>query len=821
MTSDHELSHAADLQVLLNHVASRNAVLFLGAGFSASARGLDDEDMPIAEMLAQRIGEMQNFDAEKDLRYAASRYLDNDGDPNALIQMLRETFTVRSVQEHHKEIAAAPWRRIYTTNYDLCFERAAEQSGKLVETVDLSAHPSVFAARNNLCVHLNGSLNSLSVDAIENAFKLTTSSYLSAESFLTSRWFYPFQRDLEFSSAIVFVGYSLYDVEVQKVLHANPEYVSKTYFITRSLTGGRTQFTLEQFGTILPIGTQAFGTAIADKKGEFEGEPQQLVLASLSEYRVADLRVEIRDSDVDAFLMRGEVSDQLVDSAVMHAMGAPLLIPRDELAHARELLKAGGNLIVTAEFGNGKTVFLRALRTRIALEGGRVFTADQADLHQSDDLEQIVRLGIKGYLVVDAYEQNLDLLRQFAELNPANLQLIATARPGVHDRHRDVLLASGIRLNEIPIDELSNGEIEEFIRIVDNAGYWGDRAALSPDAKRSVVSHDHHGQLSMNLLALLSAPQMVSRVGALVADLLAVPNQKDTVFAIALLAANDMPLNSSLIAEFAFNDEIYTSKLRHHEGFKQLFRFDGTKIRAKSSVFALSLISHQFSSSYIIDQLLKIVASVGNSFGDLREKREIQKSLLRFSVVERLLPDKQRLQNLVRYYESLKRLVQWLKSDPHFWLQYGMAQLTYKDYDKAQSYFDQAYALASMKHDYHTAHIDTQQARLYLFRSTSADDSASSYKYFADAHRLLSKTPNDRHRYRQVQSYKEVFEQRFQSFSKANKTYFEHACRAVLSDLRRATQEGEPFGVSVAASRLTTALQSILDRIKDERPAAG
>jgi hypothetical protein len=96
------------LDSILNHIASRGAILFLGSGFSASAHGLKADEMPIAAELAQKIGDLQNFDAEGDLRYATSRYLSTDGDKNRLIEMLHETFTVREVKDHHVVIASAP-----------------------------------------------------------------------------------------------------------------------------------------------------------------------------------------------------------------------------------------------------------------------------------------------------------------------------------------------------------------------------------------------------------------------------------------------------------------------------------------------------------------------------------------------------------------------------------------------------------------------------------------------------------------------------------------------------------------------------------------
>ncbi|MDN7495059.1 SIR2 family protein [Burkholderia gladioli] len=745
---------------VLRRIASKNAILFLGSGFSASARGVGNDEMPTAQSLAQKIADLQNFDAEKDLRYASSRYLEHGGDKNALIKLLRETFTVGEVGGHHVTIAAAPWRRVYTTNYDMCFERAAEKNGKIFDVVDLSSNPSEYSARNNICVHLNGSLKNLSPETLDNEFKLTHSSYLSADSFLNSNWRYPFQRDVDLCSAIVFVGYSMYDIEVQKILHSDPSYRDKTFFITRSLKEGRDRFTIEQFGSILPIGAEAFSASIAREVNDLVSEPEELVLASLWEYQFSEEDVEIRDADVDAFLMRGEASDEIIDAAVTWAKGAPLLISRDDIKYAKELLHSNAKVAVIGEFGNGKSVFVRALRSQLARDGVRVFTADQADSHQHDDLEQIVKRDISGCLVIDSYDKNIDLLSHYAELRPSKLKLIISARTSVHERLRPVLVESGLELNEIALDDLSVDEADQFIEIMDNVGYWGEKAALPLHAKQTIVNNDHHRQLSLNLLSLLSSPQMIERVRELVSGLLVNPQYRDTVFAIALLAANDRPLTSSLISEIALNDAIYSSNLRGNESFRQIFKIEGIKVAAKSSVFAVALISQQFQAAYIVDQLLKIVSAIDDGMDELRE---IQKSLLRFSVVERFLPAKQRMQNLVRYYENLKREIPWLKGDPHFWLQYGMAHLTYKHYDKAQGYFDQAYALAEKKYNYHTDHLDTQQARLFLLQAASIEDSARSFQLFSDGHKLLRGLSDDVHKYRQVEIYKEIFEKKIPS----------------------------------------------------------
>ena len=184
------------------------------------------------------------------------------------------------------------------------------------------------------------------------------------------------------------------------------------------------------------------------------------------------------------------------------------------------------------------------------------------------------------------------------------------------------------------------------------------------------------------MLKFLSSPQIIDRIDEILKEFLVKTDFKDTIFSIALLSSDDMPLDSSLISTIAFNDAIYSSDLRNNHNFKNLFSFQGNTVVTKSSLFAITLIANHFSSGYIVDQLLKVVSSLDNS---LPELKRFQRNLMRFSVVERLLPEKQRKQSLIRYYENLKRELTWLQNDPHFWLQYGMAQLTHIEYTVAQT----------------------------------------------------------------------------------------------------------------------------------------
>ena len=79
-----------------------------------------------------------------------------------------------------------------------------------------------FYKKRNCCIHINGSISSVSEEDLDSKFKLTRTSYVSPDSFVNSPWYYYFKKDLEQSSAVVFIGYSLYDIDIEKLLFSSP-----------------------------------------------------------------------------------------------------------------------------------------------------------------------------------------------------------------------------------------------------------------------------------------------------------------------------------------------------------------------------------------------------------------------------------------------------------------------------------------------------------------------------------------------------------------------------------------------------------------------
>jgi len=780
-----------DIDLMLRKIATGRAIMFTGAGFSIGTSNVDKKEPPIASELSKKICELGEFPEDEDLRYAADFYISNGYNKGELISLLKKQYTLSKVADTHKNICMVNWRRFYTTNYDKSIEIAAGNAGKVVECIDIDHSTIEYYKRENLCIHLNGSIDTLTSDSLENSFKLSTSSYISTDAFISSDWFYYFKKDLERSSAIVFVGYSMYDIEIQRILFEDNSLKEKTYFITREDPDPKSIFTLSKFGHVLPIGMDGFSKIIDKNIDLFRKKNDEHNYQSLCEYELADESSEIRDSNVETFLMYGDIDDAFIDGAVSGEQRIPYLIIRESLEKVLGFFTSGKNTIIYSGLGNGKTVFLREVKAFLTLNSVRVFEADDLDGDYIGDFDALAKTNDKVVILIDGYEPYVDLIRHYSLTQPENINIIATARTADHERLRPLLADTKFCFNELGIDELSGEDASAFVNIVDNVGMWGSNAGLSHERKIDLLNKKNSLQLSLSLLYLLEAPQIKDKINLLLSSLLRNPSFKETIFAIAILEILDLPAEFSLISEVARNDEIYSSLLRENESFRQLFKLSNRRVITKSSLFCLFLVRNNFSSTCITEQL-QLIAGKFNSYNKKDYVQEkIFKAMLRFSFVERLLPEANKKGNLRNYYENLKVTVSWLKSDPHYWVQYGMANITFKEYGKAQSFIDQAYALAEKKYNYYTSTIDTQQARLLILTAISENDLSKVFPMFERAHKLLSRLDDDVYKYRQVDRYKDFYDSCYNGLSKKNKASFVHACNKILGDMDSAESKGQ------------------------------
>ena len=749
------------------------AILFTGAGFSVGCKNVLQETPPRAKELAKIISRRGEFDVDDDLTYVSDYFLTHKNKSD-LLELLKETFTIEKNGQEHSKISSLDWKRIYTTNYDDAIEKSANDCHKIIYSLTIDDDPKEFYKKRNCCIHINGSISSVSENDLDSKFKLTRTSYVSPDSFVNSSWYYYFKKDLEQCSAIVFIGYSLYDIDIEKILFSSPILKKKTYFIIEKNPPKKLSYLLSKYGQVLPLGIDGFANEIPNDYNLPKKETE-FWLDSFEKYILQDKKESTSDDQILNFILYGTLENEYIDGAITAEQSKPCLIVRKCLDEIEDLIKSNKYLAIVSDFGNGKSIILQEAMATLSILGYQVFFLQNSDGDYSSDIEKINNQDGEPILVIDDYSLNLDILLYISNFNPNKIRVIFSDRSNNHDRLRKLLIDEGFKFYEISVDILAREEIEHFVKIIDNLGYWGDKANWALDRKIEHIINVDRSQISHILLNLFNSPQIKKRIDSLISHIVDDKEYKATIFSICLLEILNLPRSSSLISEVAATDLIYSSELRNNNYFNQLFQLKDNKVVSKSSLFSISLLNNFFSSTYITDRLLDLAEKYNGLKAHGIIEQELFKSLLRFSFAERLLPEKGKLNSLVKYYEELKVRVGWLKFDPHFWLQYGMARMNYGQLEKAQSNLDEAYVLSSSRQNYDTSYLDTQQARLYILQSIEKSDGNVIWELFQKAHNMLSALEDDIYKYRQVAAYKKFYEKKYSALPKSSKNLFKNA----------------------------------------------
>lgn len=763
-----------DIELLKMRIATGKAIIFTGAGFSCGTKNILGNPPPLANDLAKKLCELSRVEPITDLRIAAEIAIDN-ASHDKILDILKDNYTLSCTSQSHENICALPWRRFYTTNYDNSIELSSLANQKRIESIDLSASPQDFSKKSNVCLHINGKIDSAVASDLTSSIKLSDSSYLSADSFVNSNWYYHFKKDLGKASAIVFIGYSMYDLDVKKFLFETPELAEKTYFIIKEDAGYLDSYSLKKYGHILKIGVNGFAE-IANTI-ELQSGEDIFITESLLKYEISNSTNELRDIDSEKLFLYGDYERDKLQNAISSIDATPCFIKRDIINRCVNDIKSSNNVLLLGDLGNGKSLLVDMLAYELSINGDSTYLIKDNDGDYINDFDEIKKHDPNSIIIIDDFSNYIDLLNHIKIVGLDDIRVILSDRVSTSLNE-----LADLNFIEHHIDILTSHEIEQTIQVIDNLAAWNEFSSLSNEAKSRLIKEKYNSQISLVLLGLMNSPNIKGKIKSQTEVIYSNPDHKKTVFCICLCEIANVTPNSSIVSELANNNAIYEQNLRSLSEFKQLFKLDGPTIKSKSSILALSLLNNTFTEVYVRDTLLDIVERIDKIKHGEHELNKIFKSLLRFHVIERIMP--QRKSSLDRYYEQLKFKCPWLLESPHYWVQYAMCRLAFSDYTRAQNYLTNAYSKAEKKTShYHTDNIDTQQARLYLNQCLDNNNNQDSFRFFEQAHKILYRLPIDGRKFRQILLYKDVFEKKYSQFSNKHKVIFKQSVNSLLSQI--------------------------------------
>ena len=748
-----------------------HAVVFIGAGFSVGAVNREGHPLKTGPELAGYLAALSDLPEMTTLEDAAEEFISIYGE-NELVRVIKDEFTVGSVTAAQEQIAAIPWRRIYTTNYDNVFEEACSRLNRTCKPMTVSAEPRLRENRaisETQCVHLNGFVESLDSNKIGTELKLTDSSYLTS-SVSDSPWATLFRQDLGLARAIFFVGYSLSDLDIRRLLFESPELTQKCFFVIGEHPGDATLRRASRFGTVVPVDTAGFASRLSEKSDQYDPQIREVHIGySIKKFSAPESQTTLTDQSIFDLLLFGQLKSDLAWSSLHE--GEPYVCERPDIQKAMDLLTAGSRVVVAhSELGNGKTCFLEEVKCRALESGYDVYTVSVRSSDMFRELDQIFTSRTKTLLFIEEYPDWIDVIEHFGLNADSNVSLVLSARNAVNDividRVSQVLGTDNIP--EISVDLLTQPELEWLVDFFSRYGLWGERAAWSPSRKLNYLSQTCRSQFGSVLMDLFESPQIANRFERVLNGLSQRRDYYEILMSVMILAVVQKSSSINLMIDI-WGDTIMGTQFKRNETVREFFDFPTGEIKLRSATAAQFILKHVADANITVDTLIRMARAfdVGARFSDLHYG--LLRDLMRFSTLQTVLPETQRRPAIIRYYEGIKNLNR-CRRNPQFWLQYAIACLTLEELDRsetyldrAEAYFDTAYSYAS-DGEYGTIQIDNHYARFLLVKATRMGDADTCMASFRKAREIIERQIKDdrmHYPYRVARFYRdfhEVFE---------------------------------------------------------------
>lgn len=730
-----------DHMTAIRYAAHSEGVLFLGAGFSMDVTNVVGLPLPSSGELATLLAQLVDLPPDTPLTLAAETFLDECG-PDELIEAVKPRFTAAPpIAEPYATIAGLPWRRVYTTNYDDLFEKAAESAGKAVFAVTLADRVRDIPKHKLCCVHLNGFVARLDRHSVDTELKLTDSSYLSRAIFDTE-WAVLLRQDLRLAKSIVFVGYSLYDYEIRKLLTDIPGLSDKTVFIIGPSPNAALVKRIEHYGKPVAISTVDFGGSIDTAIKELDdGSAPELadVYVAVREFKPPTATNKPTDGDVWKMLLQGAVDLQHVHYSL--TSNEDFILQRSRTKKVRELIEKGHRVFaVLSELGNGKTMFLTTLQFDLAASGYRVFWIEEAgDLAEQELIALSTASGKKAF-ILENYPDRRSLVQAFALNANRESLLLLTSRTSVHDLFVDGLadMFGGSPPVELRLDVLDDDEIAWFTRLLNVYGMWAHRAGSTDRKKNAILRKECHGQIHGILLRMLDSPQMQQRVKALFSPL---EGYQDVLICLMVMTVMGHAIDVDLLGDIVGVETISSRAFRSDPRIRQLVGFDSHSVNVRSPTIGEFYLTRLADRSAILSVIIRLAHRTANARFVGYKFKTMFEALQRFSIVQRLFPKEGKLPAILSYYENIKSLDGCVKNY-HFWLQYAIACLTLGERERSQRYFDQAFAIArEARCD--TYMVDNHYSRYLLETAVEYPDPAEAMLCFRQGRDIINRQMRD------------------------------------------------------------------------------
>lgn len=772
---------------VLQDAFAGNALLFVGAGASREATNTNGENLPTARSLANSMCTDLNLPQDKyPLSTVAQQYRKKKG-AHKLLDYLKHELTVNRCPPKLNSLLQIPWRRIYTTNYDDLLEFCLPKS-KSFNFTDTTRDVS-----KSSIVHFNGFINQANIHSLDNDLVLTDWSYAKSEIF-QSTWLKLFQDDLYTSRSVLFVGYSMADLDITRTIVQDPDLIERCAIVVGEDTDEIECEELANYGTVYPKGMKFVYSRMkqASKRNETTKLPLPLdSLRRLGEANVGRSQKHRSELLFDQFVF-GRLDEQQVLTKTTVNNGTVFERPGIQQAVDDTLSNGRKNIVLVGNIGTGKTVSTLLVARKLIAKGYSVFRVinkRQPNIEIENLLSQNTDSPIA--IVFENYTRFRDEIEHFNRIARPGDIAILTERSPLHELFSDyVKHATSGNYLEVHLDRLSPVELSEFDDLLNYAGLWKEHAGKTKEQRLSLAREKFSSSLSSILLDVVRSEDIKERVNTEIEALLEDPPAY-SLFTAALII-------TSLQYEFWVRDwqrlfavsDVGRVLSSHGAAMKNFVNLDIASWSTNSSLLSAELLRNVIGNGKIVETLVDIYDRCCADGGYDEELSRLRVDLMRYNKLESVINENGKYAALKNYYLDI-RSVSRTADNSDYWLQFGIMMsihgnlLDEEEINQAELAFQNAYQREKTRHHPNTIRIDNYYSRFEIKKSTTMLDHTKAGEVFLRASQKLIRQIFDeeaRHYpFKVGRDYTDVAIAHYEHWDQPMQARFIDRCKAIIN----------------------------------------
>ena len=680
-------------------VVAEHTVLFIGSGFSVEAANRLGKAPPTGAGLARSIAGLLKVNAaDYPLMVLAEHCVETNR--QGLTELIQNTFRITGLSRNQRDILAAPWLRIYTTNFDDAAE-VGRQEAKLPYRSFSFEQDKPKRLPEGSIIHLHGVVRNVTDDNVLDQIVLGETAYVR-QHIERSPWYDQFLHDLRFASACIFVGYSLADQHIAALLTKHPAWRAKTYFIEPDripdrIFAGR----IAKYGEIEPIGLDGFAERVRNRKAatpisSFHAlRSFKLMEAQPDRRAVAKPTVnEVRD-----FLVYGRLSP----GRLISSLPAPIYaVPREaEAERARELLSVNRTVVLDSQLGNGKSIFEYILFGKIADQGYTCLLSRAADTVSQEEIDFLA--GQPNVVIFfDTYASVQSLIEPLSQALP-NAKFVVEVRTSIFEvRLFEIESKIPRPVGRVTLNRLSDRDRADFLALCGSAGV----------KVRPSIAHDDRLELRDLLIAVFESAVIRDKIRHDLDRAMADATTRKIIIVVFLLQLVQADVEPDFLRLVIGSDPFDVLRL-NSEGTHEMLSLRDGGVALRSSIFAEFAMQEFVPTSDLSIAIHDCAVFCASRKSDPRYRT----LLTMFMQYSRIKPLYHKRNDGVDQLRSLYERLRWydnIKDEPLFWLQFAILELDEGHLRSGKQHLDFSYEAAAKRPGFLSYQIDTQYLRMLI-----------------------------------------------------------------------------------------------------------